>query len=299
MNCYANLHTHSTHSDGKYTPTQLAQAAANEGYLAAALTDHDTVTGYPEFKAACDRLGLQCIFGAEFSSPCNSIRTPEGNPTGYHITGYHFDPEYAPMKQYLLEMGHRESDQTEVLFHRAIKEGLLSGITWDDVLAFNEGIIWLCNEHVFRTMKAKQLVTDIDYPHFFATVFGDRRNEVPPSYPFKQADEIVQMIRDAGGIAFVAHPHNQLQYIDALMEMGISGLEVWHPDLTAQEQVDALRIGLEKGLYISGGSDHSGLCGGLYASYADPKTGPHYIEPLCAGTTQAYFEEIRDRKIDR
>ncbi|MBQ1984800.1 MAG: PHP domain-containing protein, partial [Clostridia bacterium] len=65
MTFYANLHNHSTHADGKYTPAELAQHIAAEGYRAGALTDHDTATGYTEFKAECDRLGIECIFGVE------------------------------------------------------------------------------------------------------------------------------------------------------------------------------------------------------------------------------------------
>ena len=68
MKYYANLHTHSTHSDGKYTPAQLARMALEEGYGAVAVTDHDTVTGYGELKAECDKLGLETVFGAEFSA---------------------------------------------------------------------------------------------------------------------------------------------------------------------------------------------------------------------------------------
>ena len=48
MRYYANLHTHSTHSDGKYSPATLARMAKEEGYGAVAVTDHDTVTGYGE-----------------------------------------------------------------------------------------------------------------------------------------------------------------------------------------------------------------------------------------------------------
>jgi len=65
---YANMHTHSTHSDGGYSPAQLAHAAKNEGYGAVVLTDHDTVTGYDELRAECEKLGLETIFGAKFSA---------------------------------------------------------------------------------------------------------------------------------------------------------------------------------------------------------------------------------------
>ena len=67
MKIYANMHTHSNHSDGGYEPWELARAAKKEGYGAVALTDHDTVTGYRELKEECDKLGLETIIGVEFS----------------------------------------------------------------------------------------------------------------------------------------------------------------------------------------------------------------------------------------
>jgi len=299
MNFYANLHLHSTHSDGKDTPTDLARLAAEEGYLAAALTDHDTVTGYGEFKAECDRLGLECIFGAEFTAPCRSLKTADGKDEEFHITAYHFDPEYPAMKEYLQQMALRETDQTHILFERGLSEGLISGITWAEVLEFNSGVAWLCNEHVFRAMKAKGLVTDLDYPGFFRTVYGPRRSEVPPTFPFKTAEEIIALVHAAGGIAMVAHPHMQLQHIDALIFMGIDGLEVWHPDLTEEEKARAHVIGLEKNLFISGGSDHSGMCGGQYSGFEDPTTSRFFI-PLCSvGTTKEHFDEIRTVRLCR
>ena len=80
-------------------------------------------------------------------------------------------------------------------------------------------------------IPTKGLKKDTDYPDFFGTVYGRRRGEVPPLYPFKQAEEIIRLINDAGGIAVVAHPANQLHLVEDLTKMGIAGIEVWHPDL--------------------------------------------------------------------
>ena len=66
MKKYANLHSHSTHSDGVYTPEELARIAKDEGYTALAITDHDVATAYPELKAACDALGMESRLGCEF-----------------------------------------------------------------------------------------------------------------------------------------------------------------------------------------------------------------------------------------
>lgn len=299
MKYYANLHTHSTHSDGWYTPETLARLAKEEGYGAVAVTDHDTVTGYGEMKAACDKLGLETVFGAEFSSPTNIYKTPKGKNGSFHIVGFQFDPEYPQMKEYLAGMSLRETDQTRILVERGLKEGLLKGFTWEEVLEFNKGITWLCNDHVFRLMKSKGLATDAEYPAFFETVFGRRRSEVPPCYPFKEDHEIISLIHAAGGIAVVAHPHNQLQYIDALMEMGLDGLEASHFMLTEEEKALALKIGIEKNLYISGGTDHEGYLGGSYESYPKPEDSPMYVPFGAIGTTKGFFEEIKNMQLNR
>ena len=70
MKLYANLHNHTTHSDGIFTPTELVKVAKEEGYKAVVATDHDTVTAYDEMKAACAAEGLETIFGCEFYANC-------------------------------------------------------------------------------------------------------------------------------------------------------------------------------------------------------------------------------------
>ena len=54
MKLYANLHTHSTHSDGKYSPAEMVKVAKDEGYKALAITDHDTATAFPFLKEECE-----------------------------------------------------------------------------------------------------------------------------------------------------------------------------------------------------------------------------------------------------
>ena len=289
LKMYANLHTHSTHSDGAYDPRKLVSIAAREGYRAFAVTDHDTATACPHVKAECEKHGMEYLFGVEFSSPCRELGT------GFHITGYLFDPTYEPMRLYLEERSACEAHQTKELFDRGVREGLLTDISWEEVCEYNKGITWLCNEHVFRTLKAKGLKQDTDYPDFFQTVYGKRRGEVKPLYPFLQADQIIRLINDAGGIAIVAHPANQLQYVEALTKMGIAGIEVWHPDVRLQsptEELEALRMAQRYDLFVSGGSDHSGLCGGQYERYEHPEETEFYFPPCTLGTTEEFFREI-------
>ena len=291
MKQFANLHLHSTHSDGVYTPEELVRIAKSEGYRALALTDHDTVSGNDEIRAVCEREGLEYIFGCEFSSPWRERRT------NFHIVGFDFDPEYPEMKEYLAQRSFCEAEQTRILFERGLSEGLIHGITWDEVLDYNRGVTWLCNNHVFNTMKAKGLVTDLDYMNFFHTVYGKRRGEVKPPYEFKPIDKMLRLIRDAGGFAVVAHPHNKLDVIPELIGMGLSGLEVWHHLLTPEERIKALEIAKVNNLFISGGSDHDGLCGGYYSSFEHPEESEFYVTECSCGTQEFFFREIKTKTL--
>ena len=289
---YANLHSHSTHSDGVYTPAELVKIAKDEGYGALAITDHDTATAYSELKAECEKLGMESFFGTEFTA-----YSKEFNYT-FHITSFGYDPEYPEIKEYLRRCSATLAHQTEVLFERGRKNGFIpDGITWQDVLDYNKGISWLCNDHVFRAMKAKGLMTDREYPAFFENVYGKHRTEVKKLYEFLPIEEIIPLVKAAGGFTCVAHPYRKLHTIPDLVKYGIEGIEVWHSSLTNEERAEALRLAGELGLYISGGSDHEGLCGGQYPFYEDYKSCPYYIPELSTGTTKEFFEEMKTRTL--
>lgn len=72
--------------------------------------------------------------------------------------------------------------------------------------------------------------------------------------------------------------------------------EVWHGELPAKERREALRLAMEYDLYVSGGDDHSGLPRGEYARYEHPEETVYWLEPLSAGTTEFFFNEIKNLK---
>ncbi|MBE6917733.1 MAG: PHP domain-containing protein [Ruminococcaceae bacterium] len=290
---YASLHAHSTHSDGVYSPEELVQVGFDEGYRALVLTDHDTVTGTEEMMLACEKKGMECMLGIEFTTNFWACEY------GFHVTAFHFDPAYPPMKEYLDRLSQKETDQTKVLFERGLEIGYIKGITWEEVLAYNHGITWLCNEHVFRAMKAKQLVTDLDYREFFDTCYGKYRAQVPAKIQFMDTDQLIDFVHQAGGIAIAAHPvgiYGGLEFVPNLVEYGIDGIEVWHGMLTGKQRRQALALAREYDLYVSGGADHEGLLGGQYGRFQNPQESKFYFPPLSLGTTQYFYEEIRDKQ---
>ena len=290
---YANLHSHTTHSDGIYTPTELVRVAKAEGYRAVAITDHDTATAYPELVSACRAEGLECIFGVEFSVV---------EPKDYHIVAFNFDPEYPPMAEYLKQMSKTQAHRTKCCFDEAVSLGKISGVSWDDVLEFNKDVSWISNNHVFRLLLLRGLVEQKNYMSWFVENFLNQRAKYPPIFKFLPLADLVKLIKDAGGIALVAHPHGKLGDIDFLIENGIVGLEINHSMLTPEERRLAYKLAMEKNLFIAGGSDHEGLCGGLYDSYPTKEAlmaSPHYVEPMSTGTPKRFYEEIKNSKLNR
>ena len=291
MEMYANLHTHSTHSDGVHSPEKMVKVAKEEGFSAIAISDHDAGTAYPELKAACEREGMRCIFAVEFSV---------NRPVAAHIVAFDFDPEYPPMKKYLADMGLRQTDNTKKCFDEAVSLGNITGITWEEVTEYNRGIIWLCNNHVFAAMQAKGLVKEEEYMAWYMKNYSKQRGKYPPICDFMEADKLVSLVREAGGFCVLAHPtDDQMDRIDEYLAIGIEGIEVWHSDLNEEQRARSLSIALEKDLYVSGGSDHSGLLGGLYSSYPTEealKASPHYIPLRSTGVPQGFFEELVSRR---
>ena len=289
---YANLHLHSTHSDGRYSPEELARLGKELGFGALALTDHDTVSGNPLLKKECERLGLECIFGSEICG-----RLPE---TGHllHFTAFHFDPEHSEIKAHIRRMAERYGGMTMDLFNRGVERGEIVGITWEEVCEYNSGIYWLCYSHVFNAMKAKGLITDSERLAFKERCFSDElKRSLTIRHGFPNADKIIPYLHEAGAIVFVAHPHERLEDVRILLEKGlIDGIEVWHGELTARERREALKIALENDLYVSGGEDHSGLLGGQYYRFEHPEETKYFFPQRTLGTTKYFFEEIRDKQ---
>ena len=114
MEMYANLHTHSTHSDGVYSPEEMVRVAKEEGFSAIAISDHDAATAFPALKAACEKEGMRTIFAVEFSV---------GQPYPCHLVAFDFDPEYPEMKEYLRKLSVNETEQTKYCFDKGKNEG--------------------------------------------------------------------------------------------------------------------------------------------------------------------------------
>lgn len=283
---FANMHNHSTFSDGKHTPDELMALAKAEGYGAVVLTDHDTVRGTYFVQKAARMAGLLTILGCEFSTL--------GLGTDFHLLGYDFNPDEPEMIRLLQHASRKQTERSRLLFEWAVGRGDIVGITWDEVLEAYPYNDYYCNDHVFYTMQAKGLIEERTetFKAAFSYRFREREQRIAEITGLHDPDvrEVIRIIRKAGGVPVIAHPHNKLQYVELLIEMGAMGIEVNFPGVTEEERAALYRMAEERGLYKTGGTDHSGVLGGFLSE------GDEYqCEPEGCGADEDEFMKLYRR----
>lgn len=258
---YANCHFHSTHSDGGFRPLMLARIAYGMGYRAVALTDHDVISGTSEIMKEAASLGMECMTGVEITCRLKGDHSPED--IGFHLVGLGMDTEYPKLRSFIDQLCEWRNEHTRALFDRGVRLGLLEDITWEEVERYNPGCRWFCNEQVFRAMEMTGHFDIRRQAELFPKVFrGGFASSIGIFIKEPSISEAIGMIREAGGIPVLAHPHRTAKYIPFLVEQGLLGVEVRHPDLDDEDVPLVLEAAEAYGLYRSGGSDHSGIMGG-------------------------------------
>jgi hypothetical protein len=242
---FVDLHTHSTASDGARSPRDVASAARAAGLVAFALTDHDTIAGLADARAAGADIGIRLVAGVELSAVEGELET--------HILGLHLSD--------LTELELRLVALREMRVNRAVRiverlNVLGVGVTFDAVLQQAAGGA-LGRPHVARALIAGGWAGD--FREAFDRYLGNGKPAFVPKEHLPLA-EAIGIIHRAGGLAVLAHP-GQLatrERIAALVDVGLDGLEVLHPghNWDDSQRLDAFAV--EFDLVRSGGSDWHG-----------------------------------------
>jgi 3',5'-nucleoside bisphosphate phosphatase len=245
----ADLHAHSTASDGAATPTALIERAQAVGLAVVALTDHDTVAGIEEARTAGARLGVEVVAGIELSAVEDEGET--------HLLGLHLTNVgcLGPALERLREarVGRAE---TMLLALRTLGVP----VTMEAILVQAQGGA-LGRPHVARALVAAGWVRD--ERDAFDRFLGAGRPAFVPKARLSLADAI-GLVHDAGGVAVLAHPARQgtLDYLQRLQRIGLDGVEVRHPSHTAEDEARLGTLAEHLDLVPSGGSDWHGAVEG-------------------------------------
>jgi predicted metal-dependent phosphoesterase TrpH len=240
-----DLHTHTSYSDGFYSPEQLVIKAKNAGIDVIGISDHDNLKGISEAAEAGKKLGVEVIPGLEISS---DLRDRE-----VHILAYFFEMDNTELERYLTFF-------REERLKRAIRivdklRALGFNISIEDVLKRTR------NSAVGRPHIAQTLVEE-GFTSSYYEAFNKYIGNGCPAYEKKvhlSPQSACKIINDAGGLSFIAHPGFMPEILlKELITAGVDGIEVIHPSHTPQQVRFYRGIVNEYFLLESGGSDFHG-----------------------------------------
>ncbi len=248
MNIKYDLHSHSTASDGTFSPSELIRHAIEQNVSHLALTDHDNTAGLDEAQNLASELGLHFIPGIEISVTWNKQTV--------HILGLCIEPNNSVMQKGLLElMNYRDWRATEIA-QRLNKAGI-SG-AYDGADSYRSGRIF-SRTHFARFLvdngNAKS-IRDV-FKHY---LIPGKPGHVPGKWA--SLEDCLSWIKLAGGIAVIAHPARygltatRLRNLMAeFKELGGTAIEV----VSGSHSNDDIRymseLALQFEFYASSGSD--------------------------------------------
>ncbi len=274
-----DLQTHTTASDGTCTPTELLRLAREAGLSAVGITDHDTVAGLPEATAAAAEEGVELVPGIEIS-----VDYPNGE---FHLLGYFVDytsPDFTSRLQHLQD---NRVNRNVVMVRRMREHGY--EISWQDVVAESGGG-QVGRPHMAAALVRKGYASSVR--DAFDRLVGDGRPLHVPKVRLT-AGEAIRMVRNAGGVAVLAHPkllgrrteEALLKELSGLKEQGLDGLECYYSGHSEAETRRFLRLASRLELLVTAGSDfHGGSkpAVGLGRIYRDQPGDPRLLEALRA-----------------
>jgi predicted metal-dependent phosphoesterase TrpH len=250
-----DLHSHTTESDGTYTPAELVTAATEIGLAALAITDHDTLAGYEAAKPLAEEAGLRLVCGIELST---KLQVPARKTV--HLLGYF--PESEPTAEFvdwLLAMQAARRDRNRRLAAKLQSMGV--DIRIEEVEALGRSLAG--RPHFARLMVRKGYVSNT------TEAFDRYLDESAPGYVDRDEPSLqegIERIQKAGGVSSLAHPirlgkrdlTEEEELIAHIGGLGLDAIEAYHSDHDEADVRRYLCYAEKYALKVTGGSDFHG-----------------------------------------
>ncbi|MBN2088543.1 PHP domain-containing protein [candidate division KSB1 bacterium] len=282
-----DLHIHSNHSDGLFSPQKIVYIASRNYVRAISITDHDNISATNEVRTYGEKMGVEVIPGLELSAQ------QDGRDT--HFLGYYIDENSAKLLEYLNFFKDERVKRAKKILSILEQIGIL--IDFEEVLEKSANGS-LGRPHIADVLIEKGFVQN--RVEAFNQYLGNGAVAFVPQYRLSSKDAI-QLINSAGGISVVAH--TGLEFIEDYLpqwvdEYGLKGLEVIHPRFSAYQTFHLQRLAKKFKLVVTGGSDchgdrnnGEGIIGNFYVPY-------HYLIQLkkCAGIEEPLLKTNNQTK---
>jgi predicted metal-dependent phosphoesterase TrpH len=247
----ADLHVHTTASDGRVSPQDILIQAKAANLAALAITDHDTVDGLLSiWKTIKHDRSLEVIPGIEFSTDIPNHEV--------HILGYFIDPFHSALTEQLERLITSRMERARQTVHKLAVLGY--PVNYDRVLEIAGSSTAIGRPHIARALVERGYFIRI------ADVFHNLLKTDGPAYVphYKMNPQsIVKLIRLIGGVAVLAHPgliHND-KLVEEVLDCGIQGIEAYHPIHQPEAVSRYLAMAHQHHLFITGGSDYHAIPG--------------------------------------
>ena len=267
-----DLHTHSLASDGTDTPGELINKAHASGITVLGLMDHDTVAGWDEATIYL-RPGMSLVLGSEIS--CQTL-----DGTSVHMLGMLFDRDNSALSEVLATTRDNRLTRMNRIIARLNEAGY--EISIEDVLAQLAPGATLGRPHLADALIAKKLVASRD--EAFAELLHNNSKYYISHYS-PTPEDAIKLIKQAGGVAVIAHPLASLrgrtvsiESFKSMVEAGLDGIEISHRDQSEDERELLREVVARYGIIATGSSDYHG--NGKLNELAEFTTKPEDFEAL-------------------
>jgi predicted metal-dependent phosphoesterase TrpH len=264
----ADLHSHTTASDGTLEPADHVRWAAKQGLACLGITDHDTIAAWPEALATGEEVGIEIVPGCELST--------EVANTEVHILAYYFNPLEPVMAEMLARMrgGRRaRAVETVALLHKLGH----TAVSLDRILEVGGESVG--RPHIAMAMIEAKVVRSTE--EAFHRFLGRGQPAFVPR-PRLTPDEAIATVKQAGGVPVIAHPSliRDDNWVRKFIAAGAMGIEAYHTDHSDKQRQFYARWALDAGLICTGGTDTHGPKGGRTVLPGSTNVGLDVVEQL-------------------
>lgn len=248
----ADLHCHTTCSDGTSTPQEIIKIAAEAGLSGLSITDHDTIDAYKEAVPLAKAHGIELISGVEFSSMQDDVSV--------HILAYSFPLNSSIIQNFCFRHSQRRTDRNREILKRLSNHGM--PLTEEEVFAVTAAYpatehSIIGRPHIALAMLKKGYIQSIQ--EGFIKYLAEGKSCYTPGDSFS-VQETIDIIHQAKGLAVIAHPHliDHPATLKKLLEMNFDGIECFYARFVKEAQKRWLKIAEHRKWLVTGGSDYHG-----------------------------------------
>jgi hypothetical protein len=245
----ADLHLHTTASDGRISPEEMVRLAAQDGVEVIAITDHDTVDGIEAALAAARSFpSLTVIPGVEINTD-----VPHGE---VHMLGFFIDYTQPSLQQRLETLRQSRRVRARRMLDKLSELGM--PLEWQRIEELAAGGV-IGRPHIALALLERGYVSTIRQA--FDLYIGRERPAYVEREKIKPV-EAVEIVVAAGGLPALAHPadiENLEGFLDQLQAAGLVALEAYYNNYSQEVTQQLVALAHKRGLIPCGGSDFHGL----------------------------------------